>query len=77
MAGLFSVSMITSLLTSIVAGLVYIPNSSVRFLFVHPCMHICEPYAHSILSGQEKVSDPLELELRIVMICHVGAGNEP
>lgn len=35
-------------------------------------MCICEPHA---LGGQREASDPLELELQIVVGCYVGAGK--
>ena len=33
---------------------------------------MCIPYAHG---SQERALDLLELELRMVVSCHVGAGN--
>lgn len=44
---------------------------SVLSAYVH--VYLCVP---GILRGQKRASDSLELELRMVIIHHVGAGNE-
>lgn len=41
---------------------------------MHVCM--CSIRMPAVLKGQEKVLDPLELELRMVMSQYVGAGNQ-
>lgn len=39
------------------------------------CMFICASHACSVHGGQKRVLDPLEMELKVVMNCHVSAGN--
>lgn len=39
------------------------------------CMFICASHACSVHGGQKKVLDPLEMELKVVVNCHVSAGN--
>jgi hypothetical protein len=39
------------------------------------CVYVCTMFILSTWGGQERVLDPLELELHIVMSYHVGAGN--
>lgn len=39
------------------------------------CMYTCAPQVSIALRGQEKVLGPLELDLQMVVSCHVGAGN--
>lgn len=43
--------------------------------FLPACLYICEPCA-SAHGGQKWVVGPLELELRAVVSCHVGAKNQ-
>lgn len=38
------------------------------------CLHVCALCACSACGGQQRVSDPLELDLRMNMICHAGTG---
>ena len=40
-------------------------------------MCLCVPHVCSELGGQKRASSPLELELLTVVICPVGAANEP
>jgi len=45
------------------------------------CMHVCVcvhtcACEYSPLSGQKKMWGSLELELQMLVICHVGAGNQ-
>ena len=41
------------------------------------CLHVClcTMYMPGALGGQNRVADPLELKLHMVMHYHVGAGN--
>lgn len=39
------------------------------------CMYTYVPQVSIALRGQEKVLGPLELDLQMVVSCHVGAGN--
>jgi hypothetical protein len=41
---------------------------------VSTCVYMDHMCAHG---GQKQASDPLELELQVVVSCHVGAGNQP
>ena len=40
------------------------------------CMYICVPSVHGVCRNNKRVSGPLELELQIVTIHHMGAGNQ-
>ena len=40
-----------------------------------PCLYVFALYMGSIHKGQKKMSDSLELELRMAVSCHMGAGN--
>ena len=40
------------------------------------CMYICTLYAYRVHRDQKRGSDPLELELQMVVGHHVGAGNQ-
>lgn len=37
-----------------------------------PCVYLCAPCMPGDQRGQKMASDPLELELEIIMSCHVG-----
>jgi hypothetical protein len=37
------------------------------------CMSV--QHVHLALGGQKRTSDPLRLELQMIVSCHVGAGN--
>lgn len=39
-------------------------------------MYVCEPHVCYACQGQERLLNPLELELQGVVNNHVGAGNE-
>lgn len=39
------------------------------------CLHVCAPSVCNACKGQQRVPDPLELALLMVMSCHVGSGN--
>ena len=39
------------------------------------CIYVCAPHAYTAQGGQQKVLNLLELELQMVMSCHVGARN--
>lgn len=39
------------------------------------CMNVSALLSYSALGGQMRMSDPLKLESRMVVKCHVGAGN--
>ena len=42
-------------------------------MYMYVCMYaMCVPGAHR---SQNRAKDPLELELKMVVRCHVGAGN--
>lgn len=43
------------------------------------CLHVCmcSVCGHDIHGGQKGVSDPLELEIKTLVGCHMGAGNRP
>lgn len=43
---------------------------------VYACMHVCAPHIRSACGGQEKASDPQELEFQSVANYHVGSGNQ-
>lgn len=40
------------------------------------CLHICVPHACSVQGGQKRSLDPLELELQMIVTCHVCAGSQ-
>lgn len=39
-------------------------------------VYVCNVCVHGTRGGQKRALDPLELELQMVIICHVGAGNQ-
>jgi hypothetical protein len=39
------------------------------------CMCVCAPCVYSAHRGHQKMSDPLGLQLQMVVICHMGAGD--
>lgn len=39
------------------------------------CMSVYHMYVSGACRGQKKASDPVELELQMVMSCHVGSGR--
>lgn len=38
-------------------------------------MYVCVQCAYSVCRGQKRLLDPLELELQMVVSCHVGVGS--
>jgi hypothetical protein len=45
-------------------------------MYVIVCMHVCAPCMRLVpTESRKRVSDPLELELQMVVSHHMGAGN--
>lgn len=40
------------------------------------CVYVCAPCMYLVPRSQKRAKDPLELELEIVVSCHLGAVNQ-
>lgn len=52
----------------------YLEKNCIFLFYVYGCF-ACMLYMYAWCSGQKRVLDSLELELKTAVSCHVGAGN--
>jgi len=42
---------------------------------MYVCLYVCVPPVYRVYGNPKRTLGPLELELQMVVNCHVGAGN--